>query len=138
MKVFCAYAYTGEDTKTVTERMTKIYDLLTGLKLKPYVDLFDDDANDLSEAGDFIRLTVGKLSGYDTLFVISTSERRSEGMLMEIGAALAAGKRIIYAQHETAVGKTYIPELAEYTFVWQTDDDLLEQTAHYFSVASKS
>lgn len=138
MRVFCAYAYTGEDIELVTERMTKVRDVLMGMGLDPYVDRFDADTKKLTAAGDFIRLTVGKLVNYDILFVISTSGRRSEGMLMEIGAALAFDKPIVYAQHQTALGKTYIPELAEKTFVWETDDDLLEQTAIYFSALSKS
>lgn len=132
MKVFCAYAYTGEDANETASRMTKVYDLLANLGFEPYVDIFDPDTKALSNPADFIRLTINKLKAYDTLFVVATSERRSEGMLMELGAAIAARKHIIYAQHQSAVGKTYIPNVADQTFVWQTDEELLQNTGAMF------
>ncbi len=48
----------------------------------------------------------------DFLFVVITSNNKSEGMLLEIGYCLAKKKPIIVAIDETVSG-TYTPELAD-------------------------
>ena len=34
-------------------------------------------------------------------------------------------KKIIIAQHKTSVGKTYLPDVADETFVWSSEVELL-------------
>jgi hypothetical protein len=65
------------------------------------------------------------------VLAIVSSERRSEGMLLELGAALVLGKRLVIALHQNAIGKTYLPELADGSFNWNTKEDLAEGIKQY-------
>lgn len=127
MKIFISYAFTGEDVSAVESRLAAVRDMLLAGNHEVYCFHFDvERTDDMSEA-ECIRCALKKMVDYDTLIVIATSERRSEGMLIEVGAALARGKQVIYAQHESAIGKTYLPDLASRSFVWSTDDQLMTE-----------
>ena len=132
-KVFLSYAHTGEDIEQVTQRMTTLRDLLEKRGIEAYCNLFDSDTDGFTSPREFIENALEKLKRYDVLFVINTSERRSEGILIEIGAAISLGKEIVVAQHESSVGKTYMPELAKQHFVWQNDAELFDKTKAAFS-----
>lgn len=123
-KVFCSYAFTGEDKATVTKRMHLITSTFKSIGVDAYCNLFDTQRESLNSAKDFIDSALKELETADIVFVVMTSERRSEGMLIEIGAAYAAGKPIVLAQHESAKHKTYLDQLAKKTVLWQTDADL--------------
>ena len=60
----------------------------------------------------------------DKILVIQTSPRRSEGMLIEIGVAMARDKSILLAQHQSAAGKSYLPDLARRTQTWHSESEL--------------
>lgn len=126
MNIFLSYAHTGENEVDVRRRMQTVHDALASGGNNVYCNMFDEDTKHFSTPREFIFDALEKLRAYDTVLVINTSERRSEGMLIEIGAALALGKRLIVAQHSSSVGKTYVPELAEHTFVWHHEEDLLD------------
>jgi len=123
--VFCSYAFTGEDTATVQNRMKLVVAAFSTAGIRAYCNLDDPDVADFSTAKQYIDHALGVLKGMDVVCVIMTSERRSEGMLMEIGAAYAAGKPIILARHVSASGRTYIDTLATTVFDWSTEDELL-------------
>jgi nucleoside 2-deoxyribosyltransferase len=124
-RIFCSYAFTGEDTNLVGKRMRTIVDVLEKADLDVYCNLEDPESISLKEPHEFIEVAIRQLKTCDCLFALVTSERRSEGMLVEIGAALALGKPIILGQHESAVGTSYVPALASYSFVWKDDEELL-------------
>ena len=132
-KVFCSYAYTGEDQALVRERMFGIKKVLDRLSIQSYCDLFDIATESFTEPQQFIRSALDELAKSDVLLVINTSERRSEGMLIEVGAAITRGLPIIYAQHESSINKTYLPSLANETFVWREEEQLLESIGELFT-----
>lgn len=72
-----------------------------------------------------LEAAIRELKACDAVLVIKSSERRSEGQLIEVGAALALGKRLIVAEHQSAVGTTYLPDLTKTSFVWSDEDSLL-------------
>ncbi len=125
MKIFLSYAYTGEDHDIVVERMRRIRGMIASMNMEVYCNAFDPDIEQFSEWGEFLRDAVKKMEDYDTLLIINTSERRSEGMLGEIGAALARGMTLWLAQHRSSVGKTSLTTLVDDTFVWNGEEDLL-------------
>lgn len=127
MKIFLSYAYTGEDHDAVVGRMRRIHDTIQSQGVAVYCNAFDPDIEKFSAWGEFMRDAVKKMQGYDTLLIINTSERRSEGMLGEMGAALARGMKILLAQHISSVDKTSLPTIADQAFVWQDEDELLEK-----------
>ncbi len=137
MKIFCSFAQTGEDTRLVQERMERVVALLTSLGHEVYCILFDAERDKFQMNGEFLKLALGNIKQYDHVLAIVTSERRSEGMLMEIGAAIELGKPIYLLQHESSVGKTYLPEIADKHKTWLDEDDLIQQLKILYSVLSK-
>jgi hypothetical protein len=75
---------------------------------------------------DFMDTALIELEKSDIVFVVMASERRSEGMLMEIGAAYHLNKKIILARHESADGKSYVNLFADKTVDWKTNEDLAQ------------
>lgn len=120
-----SFAYTGEEKEMVERRMGAIYEVVGKYSDKVYCNLFDPDVEHYTKPPEFIDEALRKMAGFDVILVIVTSERRSEGLLMEVGAALARGQKIVVAQHESAVGKSYLPEMADVAFVWREEDELL-------------
>ena len=131
MKVFVSYAFTGEDEAALTKRLSAIRHILNEIGADWYINIYDPKYQTMVDTyatdGDYVRVAMEELKTCDTVLVINTSERRSEGSLMETGAALALGKRIVFAQHVTSSGKTYIPTLADGAFVWEDEGELLEK-----------
>lgn len=109
-------------------------DALAEVGLESYCNLFDPEMRAMNgDAGMILKDVVGgKLKNYDVVYVVTTSERRSEGISMEVGAALALGKPIYLAQHKTSIGTHTIDELAEKQFVWETEEELIEKTKELF------
>lgn len=113
MRIFCSFAYTGEDQAAVEERMGCIVAELEAHGHEVYCNIFDDGIVGFTEPKEFLNRALSVLPEYDIVFVIMTSPRRSEGLLIEVGAALALGKRLIVAEHESVAGGSYVPTLAE-------------------------
>ncbi len=136
MKVFCSYAFTGEDKAVLGKRLSILRDFFEQQGIAYYMNIFAPHYEKLvgqnAAAGDYVRAAIEAMKSCDTVLVLQASERRSEGVLIEIGAALAAGKKIVLAQHESSVGQTYLPTVANTTFVWRDDSELLQQVREYF------
>lgn len=137
MKVFVSYAFTGEDEVVLAERLRRIKNVFDKLHIDSYINMFSPGYSDLVErnaTGDeYMRSALPNLQTSDVVLVLNTSPHRSEGMLMEVGAALAWGKKIILAQHVSSVGETYLPTLVDKAFVWQSDEELLQEVKQLFS-----
>lgn len=123
-KIFCSYAFTGEDKLKVEARMCRVVDLLERCGCEVYCNLFDDATDNYNNPRQFLRRAIGQMNECDKILVIQTSPRRSEGMLIEIGVAMARNKSILLAQHQSATGKSYLPDLAKRTRTWQNESEL--------------
>ncbi len=132
MKVFCSYAYTGEEVAVVAARMKRVVDALLSQKLGAYCIEFDAGAKLFTEPHQYVERALRQMRDCDVVYVVMTSRRRSEGMLMEIGAALVLKKPIVLALHESAEGKTYVSEFADVMKTWKTEDDLIATTKELF------
>lgn len=131
MKVFCSYAYTGEELSKVVSRTQKVVDMLKEAGHDVYCPLFDERVASLQETNDMKAIFAHAFDGIkrqDVLVAIIASERRSEGQLMEIGAALSRGVPVYLLQHTSAKDSSYLPALVTKTVTW-TDDAELEQAA---------
>lgn len=124
-KVFCSYAHTGEDAMDVERRMKLVVETFSSVGVNAYCNLYDPEVSDFTVAKQYIDHALNVIKKMDVLFVIMTSERRSEGMLIEIGAAYSVGKPLILARHISANGKTYLDTLATQTFDWETEEELI-------------
>lgn len=130
MKLFCSYAFTGENLETVTKRMQLVVTQLENEGHEVYCPLFDERVAPLEDAGDVRAIFAHAFDGIkrqEALVVIISSERRSEGQLMEVGAALSQNKPVYLMQNKAAVGGSYLPKLVAQTLVWSTDEELKNQ-----------
>lgn len=125
MKILCSYAFTGEDEITLVARLHNVVNTLQQCGHHVYCFQFEKRGDTEPTPDEALRLAIDELQSCDAIFVIKSSERRSEGQLIEVGAALAQGKRIFVAQHRSAVGTTYLPTLADASFVWDDEESLL-------------
>lgn len=136
MKVFVSYAFTGEDESILRTRLRGLRTVFEELGLNYYINCFAPGWQELSDrsatGGEFLRFALKDMRSSDVVFVIQSSERRSEGMLMEVGAAVAMGKKIVVAQHVSSKGKTYLPTVADVSFEWNREDDLLQGVRKQF------
>ena len=123
-KIFCSYAFTGEDKLKVEARMRRVVDLLEGCGHEVYCNLFDGATESYGSPRQFLRRAINQMNECDKIRAIQTSPRRSEGMLIEIGAAIARDKSILLAQHQSATGKSYLPDLAKRTQTWHSESEL--------------
>ena len=123
-KIFCSYAFTGEDKLKVEARMRRVVDLLEGCGHEVYCNLFDGATESYGSPRQFLRRAIDQMNECDKILAIQTSPRRSEGMLIEIGVAIARDKSILLAQHQSATGKSYLPDLAKQTQTWQNESEL--------------
>lgn len=142
MKIFVSYAFTGEDFKVLRKRLTDLRQLFDSLKLDYYINMFAPEWQDMMDSkaagGEFLDFALDNMRTCDTVLVINASDRRSEGTLMEIGAAVAMDKKIVLAQHQSSAGSTYTPSVADDTFTWNSEEELLEKVKTYFSASNKS
>ena len=123
-KIFCSYAFTGEDKLKVEARMRRVVDLLERCGCEVYCNLFDIATESYGSPRQFLRRAIDQMNECDKILAIQNSPRRSEGMLIEIGVAMARDKSILLAQHQSATGKSYLPDLAKQTQTWQNESEL--------------
>jgi nucleoside 2-deoxyribosyltransferase len=125
MKTFIAYRSKEEDPKTVQPLITSIRDSLQARDIEAD-SMFFHEAEIINKAltnQQILELAFSMINNIDFLFVIQTSDNKSEGMLMEMGYCLAKEIPIILASKEM-VRQTYLPEIAEQSFRWDTVENL--------------
>ena len=130
MKLFCAYAFTGEDIDTVTHRMRLVVDTLNSIGHDAYCNRFDTVVDKLQEQDDIKGIfaeAFKNIEKSEALVAVVTSPSRSIGQIMEIGIALSQGKPVYLFEHESAKGSSYLPRLVNQTINWSTLDDLVKK-----------
>ena len=110
MKYFISYAWTGEDQKVVTQRMATVRDLLNKHNVAHYINLFDERTKSFTHPGEFVQDAMDRIKECDAMIVVKSSARKSEGQLMEIGAALYEKNPVSLLLHESAADQTYIDD----------------------------
>jgi nucleoside 2-deoxyribosyltransferase len=131
MELFCGNAFTGEDLETVTNRMQHVVDTLNQAGHQAYCPVFDPHKKELQEQGDtkaIFAYALENIKKADGMVAIITSDRKSEGLLMEIGAVLLAQKPLFTFTH-SSVGASHVPKLATKNFIWTTEEELQGQLA---------
>ena len=114
MKIFVGQAVTGEDIEQLKEEMKSIYSALEQAGHEHYCTFMEGEEFKKMINGDKLRHAFNIIDKHDTFLAIVRSEKRSEGMLMEIGYSLANNKKIILAVNKE-VKDTYLREIARST-----------------------
>ena len=132
MKLFCAYAFTGEDLDVLTRRMRLIVDTLNEAGHEAYCNRFDTLVDDLQSKDDIKGIfkrafeVIGENEG---VVAIITTPDKSVGQIMEIGVAMSQGKPIYLFEHSSAVGSNYLNKLVDEYYIWENEEDLKGQIA---------
>lgn len=128
-KVFLCFSWTGEDHVVVERRMNGIEKILRDGGIDAYCNLTDPLIKDFTKPGQFISHAFEKIRGKDVLVIVKSSSGRSEGQLMEIGAALFSGIPIITLIKSGLESETYIhdSDISKAAIFWDNEEDLMEK-----------
>lgn len=127
MKLFCAYAFTGEDINVITERMRMVVDTLRSNGHVAYCNRFDEIVDKLQAQDDIKGIfheAFKNIEKSEALVAIVTSPNKSIGQIMEIGIAMSQGKPVYLFEHSSAEGSSYLPRLVDKHYNWNNTDDL--------------
>lgn len=102
MKIFIAYRFTGEDPVVLQKTMTKICQAVSAAGHETYCSI---DKEEFFQAQNYtvnqiMEQALKDLDRHDALLAFVNSDNKSEGMLIEVGYALAKGKQIILAKRK--------------------------------------
>ena len=112
MKIFVGQPVTGEDLSKLREESHKICSTLSKTGAYAYCTLIEPEDFESKSNKDKMKHAFNNLDNFDTFLAIIRNERKSEGMLMEIGYCVAKRKKIILAIKKD-VKNTYLPEIAD-------------------------
>ncbi len=133
MKGFLSYKFSGENREDVEALLLPVREVLHRGGHDVYVILYDDELRteeNLKTFGpkEFIHHAFKKLRHAEFVVVLLASPLKSEGMILEMGYAMALGIPVVLAQKE-GVTDTYLPSLATVTFGWTDHTDLIAKLA---------
>lgn len=129
MKLFCAYAFTGEELDVVTQRMRVVVDTLNSNGHQAYCNRFDEVVDKLQEKDDIrgiFQEAFKNIEKSDAVVAIITSPSRSIGQIMEIGIAMSQGKPVYLFEHSSAANSSYLPRLVDKHLTWETIGELTQ------------
>src|SRR5437016_3060861 len=97
MKIFLSFRFTGEDPLKLAETNKKIVGALakSGHTIWHSLDAQAHFVEHQFSSKQILEHSLRELDSSDALLAYINSEERSEGMLIEIGYAMAKGKKII-------------------------------------------
>ncbi len=127
MKLFCAYAFTGEDLDILTNRMRLVIETLNANGHIAYCNRFDQIVDELQAKDDIKGIfneAFKNIESSEGLVAIITSPNRSIGQIMEIGIALSQKKPVYLFEHKSAEGSSYLPRLVDKHFKWSNESEL--------------
>lgn len=128
MRAFVSYRHTGAEADTTTAMLEVVRKVLSKKGIAVSNVFFDVRKGDLpvKSPGELMVEAFGMLSRSDFVLALQLSEERSEGMLMEVGYALAKQRPVVVATRAN-VRETYLPSMAAYDFRWENLDQLEEK-----------
>jgi nucleoside 2-deoxyribosyltransferase len=130
MNTFIAYRFTGEDPEQLEPLLTAVVNALKKKGIESYCSFFDekDFQQKQYNAGQIMNHAFKIIDDIDFLFVLQTSDNKSEGLLMEVGYCIAKNIPVVAATKRD-VKQTYLPDMAEVRLVWDDARQLAEEIA---------
>lgn len=127
MKTVISYRYNGEIIKDLEVLLINVCGAFKFAGIDPYCVYFEHYKNSRDRSpAEMMQLAFSHIDNSDFLFVIQASEARSEGMLIEIGYAIARGIKVIIATKK-GVNNTYLPSMGDYAFKYVDTQDLIQR-----------
>lgn len=128
MKAVISYRYNGEIIDKLEALLLNVSTALKNAGVDPYCIFlgYRSKANCRKPPAEMMHIAFSNIDKTDLLFVIQTGEARSEGMLMEVGYAIAKGVCVVVAT-KNGVENTYLPSMANYSIIYENIEDLMLQ-----------
>lgn len=132
MKTFISYRHTGEKLEDLHRLLGGLCEMLKQRNIDPYCTLFNQDEFTTRElsAANIMKHVFEVINASDFLLVVLASEKKSEGMLMEVGYCIAKGIPVMVAVKQ-GVEDTYLPDMTPFVLYWKTVPDLVNQLKSY-------
>lgn len=127
MKIFIGQAVTGEDIENLKRECSKIQAVLSKAGNESYYTVNPKDNLDVNSPRDWLMHAFQEIDKADAFLAIIRNEKRSEGLLMEIGYILSKKKKLIVAIKEDVRDKTYVDEMADVVIEFKDVDDLCKK-----------
>lgn len=124
MKAVISYKFTGENQKELENTMKILCDALSKKGHSVYCTLFDKGLKGVSKK-DLFKKALDQIDKSDALLVFLKGEEKSEGMLLEVGYAIAKKKKIILMIRK-GISNTHLRELIEQVYEFNDVKDLEE------------
>ena len=127
-KALIAFRFSGENVSRIMPLLTTVRDSLKRNGVEAYCTLFDEDRFKDKSVKDkeIMAHAFYLIDNSDILFLVQSSEERSEGMLLEVGYSIAKGIIVVVAT-KSGVRNTYLPEMGTVAFEWSDPEDLSEK-----------
>ncbi len=129
MKGFISYRFTGENEKDLKNLLVPIQNKLKEIGVDAYCNILEKGFEARSKnfkPQDYVFDAFKTLNNVGLVFVLITSEGKSEGMLMEVGYSLAKNIPIIMAI-KSGVKGTYLPGMVKLVIDFDDLNDLLKK-----------
>lgn len=136
MRAFLAYRHTGEEARQIDGLLAPVKSALAARDIHAYSTYFDvrggkaTAAGPVAQSSAFMQEAFRMMAESDLVLVLQASELRSEGMLMEVGYALAKGLPVVVATQQQ-VANTYLPDMAHASLRWADVADLVAQLTEF-------
>ena len=127
--IFISFGLNGETEENLKSIIGPIKEKLEKININAYCNLFDEELLKRSanfKPEDWMTEAFKELSKAELQFVLVTSKDKDEGMILEIGYAIARNIPVIVAIKDD-IKDTYLPNMANKTIVWNNVNDLLEK-----------
>lgn len=125
MKAVISYKFSGEPVNKLEELLATVCGALRESGVEPFCIQFAKQTGEVedSEPSVMMQQAFARIDAADMLFVVQTSEAKSEGMLMEVGYATAKKVPVVVATHESVID-TYLPSMADQAIRYSDLEDL--------------
>lgn len=133
MKVFISYRFTGESKEDLDNLLIPIKTTLDGRGIDLYCNYFDSDLAVRSKnfaPQDYVFDAFSTLNNCQLLIALIKSSDKSEGMILEVGYAIAKGIPVVAAVKD-GVNGTYLPGMAKGKIEWSTNEDLCKKIENF-------
>lgn len=127
MKIFCAYAFTGEDLNYITNLMATVVNTLEFSGNSVYCNRFDSEVDEMYERGDIASIfnkAFKVIEESDAVVAIVTSDYKSIGQIIEIGASLSRHKKLYIFEKKSVTVSNYLKDLVNGYYRWENEEEL--------------
>lgn len=134
-KIFLSYKFTGEDINGLNKTVGKIISTLRSIGYEVFCTLEDESwfQENKKTNREIIERAFQYLNKSDITLVFVHSNEKSEGMMIEIGYAIAKNKPIILAL-QRGIKTTFLAEMAKSVIEFDSIDDLCDKLGYALKI----